>query len=118
MLIHQITSPTYPNYVSYLTKFSSLLQFPRDEDGEPIFDELICKSCVPLCSFLSKYPDFVITPSAVPDESTDPVENVEAGNIVATFIVNCRMFRAKLLTARLQLFLFTNSSTVHHESGL
>ncbi|KAG0608045.1 hypothetical protein M758_8G073600 [Ceratodon purpureus] len=55
------------------------LQFPRDEEGEPIFDELICKSCVPKCSFLSKYPDFVIAPSVVPDVSTDPVD-VEQAN--------------------------------------
>lgn len=59
----------------------SSLQFPRDEDGEPIFDELICKSCVPLCTFLSKYADIVISPSAVPDESADPVEDVKPAGI-------------------------------------
>jgi len=58
-------------------KFSFSLQFPRDEDGEPLFDELICKSCVPQCLFLSKYPDLIISPSAVPDASTDPVEIVD-----------------------------------------
>jgi len=57
--------------------FSCLLQFPRDEDGEPLFDELICKSCVPKCLFLSKYPDLIIAPSAVPDASAEAVEIVD-----------------------------------------
>lgn len=63
--------------VGYLTNFPCLLQFPRDEDGEPLFDELICKSCVPQCQFLSNYPDLIIAPSAVPDVSTDPAEIVD-----------------------------------------
>lgn len=54
-----------------------MLQFPREEDGDPLFDDLICKSCVPKCLFLSKYPDLVIAPSAIPDVSTDPVEIVD-----------------------------------------
>ncbi|KAG0557373.1 hypothetical protein KC19_11G124500 [Ceratodon purpureus] len=53
------------------------LQFPRDEEGEPLFDEVICNSCVPKCPFLSKYPDVVIAPATVLDASTDPVEIVE-----------------------------------------
>lgn len=56
------------------------LQFPRDEEGEPTFDELICKSCVPQCPFLFKYPNFVVAPSAVPDASADHVEIVEQAN--------------------------------------
>lgn len=59
------------------TTFPCLSQFPRDEDGEPLYEELICKSCVPKCLFLSKYPDSIIAPSAVPDVSTDPVEIVD-----------------------------------------
>lgn len=53
------------------------LQFPRDEDGEPLFDELICKSCVPKCQFLSKYPDLIIPPSAVPDALAEAVEIID-----------------------------------------
>ena len=66
--------------VSWLNRLSCLLQFPRDDEGEPIFDELICKSCVPKCSFLSKYYGFVIAPSAAPDVSADPVEIVDRAN--------------------------------------
>jgi len=111
-LIYQIT-------VSYLTKFTSLLQFPRDEEGEPIFDELICKSCVPLCSFLSKNPEFVIAPSAVPDESTGPVEDVEpAGIIVHTFfIINCLMFRANPAKDKVQWESGLDAGTSESKAG-
>jgi hypothetical protein len=66
--------------VGYLNIFPCWLQIPRDEEGELIFDELICSSCVPQCPFLSKYPGVVIAPATVPDVSTDAVEIVEQTN--------------------------------------
>ncbi|EOA16672.1 hypothetical protein CARUB_v10004861mg [Capsella rubella] len=32
-------------------------QIPRDEEGEPIYEDFICQNCSPLCSFLTRYPE-------------------------------------------------------------
>ncbi|XP_010448649.1 PREDICTED: putative E3 ubiquitin-protein ligase UBR7 [Camelina sativa] len=32
-------------------------QIPRDEEGEPIYEDFICQNCSPLCSFLTLYPE-------------------------------------------------------------
>ncbi|EFJ18773.1 hypothetical protein SELMODRAFT_177978 [Selaginella moellendorffii] len=48
---------------------------PRDEDNEPLFDELICQNCVGRCSFLFRYQELLIPPG-IPDE-THPVEQSE-----------------------------------------
>lgn len=99
------------------------MQFPRDEEGEPIFDELICKSCVPKCSFLSKYPDFVIAPSAVPDVPTDTVEIVEhangAGSIFLIFFkvaAECSLQNQPLLGYN--YFLPSTRFVMHNKCGL
>lgn len=55
------------------------LQLPRDDEGEPTFEEIICQACVPRCSFLSKYPEVLIQPIA--DEHVECVEvkEIKAG---------------------------------------
>ncbi|CAK9868151.1 unnamed protein product [Sphagnum jensenii] len=54
------------------------LQYPKDEEGEPLYDELVCQACVPRCSFISQYPKALIPPSSVIDDvAEDPVEAVE-----------------------------------------
>lgn len=40
--------------MSYPTYF--LLQIPRDEEGEPLYEDFICKTCSAVCSFLTLYP--------------------------------------------------------------
>nr|ACC91253.1 PHD finger-related protein [Arabidopsis halleri] len=32
-------------------------QIPKDEEGEPIYEDFICQNCSPVCSFLSLYPE-------------------------------------------------------------
>ncbi|XP_010529637.1 PREDICTED: putative E3 ubiquitin-protein ligase UBR7 isoform X2 [Tarenaya hassleriana] len=32
-------------------------QIPRDEEGEPVYEDFICKLCSPICSFLALYPE-------------------------------------------------------------
>lgn len=36
-----------------------VLQIPRDEEGEPLYEDLICHKCSPICSFLKLYPDAI-----------------------------------------------------------
>ena len=33
-----------------------VLQIPRDEEGEPFYEDFICKTCSAVCSFLTLYP--------------------------------------------------------------
>ncbi|KAL1222585.1 hypothetical protein V5N11_018953 [Cardamine amara subsp. amara] len=32
-------------------------QIPRDEEGEPVYEDFICQNCSPVCSFLALYPE-------------------------------------------------------------
>ncbi|CAE6180132.1 unnamed protein product [Arabidopsis arenosa] len=32
-------------------------QIPKDEEGEPIYEDFICQNCSPVCSFLTLYPE-------------------------------------------------------------
>lgn len=52
-------------------------QVPRDDDGEPSFDELVCPSCVGRCSFLSDYPDLIVPPLEVDEDLPPPPSDVE-----------------------------------------
>jgi E3 ubiquitin-protein ligase UBR7 len=36
-----------------------VLQIPRDEEGEPLYEDFICHKCSPICSFLKLYSDEV-----------------------------------------------------------
>lgn len=36
-----------------------LLQVPRDEEGEPLYEDFICQVCSGVCSFLSLYPQTI-----------------------------------------------------------
>ncbi|CAN1138673.1 Putative E3 ubiquitin-protein ligase UBR7 [Linum perenne] len=37
----------------------SVNEIPRDSDGEPLYDEFICKACSTVCSFLTLYPQTI-----------------------------------------------------------
>ncbi|CAN0840972.1 Putative E3 ubiquitin-protein ligase UBR7 [Linum grandiflorum] len=37
----------------------SVNEIPKDSDGEPLYDEFICKACSTVCSFLSLYPQTI-----------------------------------------------------------
>ncbi|CAK9261000.1 unnamed protein product [Sphagnum jensenii] len=56
----------------------SLQVYPKDDEGEPMYDELICQACVPHCSFIFSYPEALIPPSSVIDDTAvEPVQSVE-----------------------------------------
>jgi E3 ubiquitin-protein ligase UBR7 len=37
----------------------AILQIPRDEEGEPLYEDFICKACSEVCFFLKLYPEVV-----------------------------------------------------------
>ncbi|CAA0838809.1 PHD finger protein-related [Striga hermonthica] len=45
------------------------LKIPRDEEGEPLYEDFICQGCAKLCSFLSYYPQIISAPNTS-DNST------------------------------------------------
>eukprot|EP01018_Ginkgo_biloba_P023085 Gb_07681 [translate_table: standard] len=40
-------------------------QIPRDEEGEPVYEDFVCQGCALRCSFLSLYQEMSLTPSAL-----------------------------------------------------
>ncbi|EER88433.1 putative E3 ubiquitin-protein ligase UBR7 [Sorghum bicolor] len=38
---------------------NSIEEIPRDEEGEPLYEEFICHKCSPVCHFLKLYPDTI-----------------------------------------------------------
>lgn len=53
----------------------SLEQMPRDEEGEPLYDEFICQECAVACCFLKLYPIAILASS---NQKTAPV-HAESG---------------------------------------
>lgn len=37
----------------------AVLQIPRDEEGEPLYEDFICKTCSEVCFFLKLYPEVI-----------------------------------------------------------
>ncbi|KAK6158395.1 hypothetical protein DH2020_005709 [Rehmannia glutinosa] len=46
----------------WLCTCSWLIGIPRDESGEPLYEDFICQRCAMVCSFLSYYPQPISTP--------------------------------------------------------
>lgn len=38
---------------------NSIEEIPRDEEGEPLYEDFICHKCSPICHFLKLYPDTI-----------------------------------------------------------
>jgi len=60
-----------------------LLQIPRDEEGEPLYDEYICQECSVTCSFLNLYPASIwatLKPKNVSATSVKEENGLENGN--------------------------------------
>eukprot|EP01018_Ginkgo_biloba_P034870 Gb_36679 [translate_table: standard] len=38
-------------------------QIPRDDEGEPIYEDFVCQDCASRCSFLSFYKEIIVIPS-------------------------------------------------------
>ena len=48
------------------TVLVNLFQVPRDDEGEPLYEELICPSCTTSLDFLSYYDELLVS---IPDSS-------------------------------------------------
>lgn len=48
------------------------IKIPRDEDGEPLYEDLICHICSPLFSFLNLYPQSIHASNNTPQNTTTP----------------------------------------------
>ncbi|XP_010913568.1 uncharacterized protein [Elaeis guineensis] len=55
----------------------SLEQIPRDEEGEPLYDEFICQECTVSCCFLKLYPISILASS---NQKAAPV-HAESGTV-------------------------------------
>ncbi|PWZ16392.1 putative E3 ubiquitin-protein ligase UBR7 [Zea mays] len=55
---------------------NSIEEIPRDEEGEPLYEELICHKCSSVCHFLKLYPDTIWASGkpnlAVETDASDP----------------------------------------------
>lgn len=47
------------NIIVILLILSLLHQIPRDDEGEPLYEDFICTACSTVCSFLSTYPQTI-----------------------------------------------------------
>lgn len=54
----------------YMLSFNFELQIPRDEEGEPLYEDLICHMCSPICSFLTIYPQTIWAAHQQPNTAT------------------------------------------------
>ncbi|WOK93835.1 E3 ubiquitin-protein ligase [Canna indica] len=54
-------------------------EIPRDEDGEPTYEDFICKDCATTCSFLKLYSGSIW---AVPKQKNAPSISNTSGNVV------------------------------------
>ncbi|KAJ1259213.1 hypothetical protein BS78_10G137400 [Paspalum vaginatum] len=55
---------------------NSIEEIPRDEEGEPLYEDFICHKCSPVCHFLKLYPDTIWSSSkknlAVQTDTNEP----------------------------------------------
>lgn len=52
-------------------------QIPRDEEGEPLYEDFICKACSAVCSFLSHYPSSIWAVGRPSDSSLDASTKID-----------------------------------------
>nr|GMD10446.1 putative E3 ubiquitin-protein ligase UBR7 [Ipomoea batatas] len=65
----------------HLSLESSDMQVPRDEEGEPIYEEFICQGCASICSFLMLYPPTVFASVPQKNATSSLKEKEVAGNV-------------------------------------
>ena len=61
-----------------------VLQIPRDEEGEPLYEDFICKACSAVCSFLSQYPSSIWAVGRQSDTSMDVSNKIDASELPAS----------------------------------
>ncbi|KAK6158400.1 hypothetical protein DH2020_005714 [Rehmannia glutinosa] len=52
-------------------------KIPRDESGEPLYEDFICQGCAMVCSFLSYYPQTISTPDLSSSEKEKAVLEID-----------------------------------------
>ena len=45
--------------ITWTSLYLFILQIPRDEEGEPLYEDFICPACSEICSFLIQYPSSI-----------------------------------------------------------
>ncbi|KGN50016.1 putative E3 ubiquitin-protein ligase UBR7 [Cucumis sativus] len=63
---------------------SSIDEIPRDEEGEPLYEDFICKACSAVCSFLSQYPSSIWAVGRQSDTSMDVSNKIDASELPAS----------------------------------
>ncbi|KAL0542348.1 hypothetical protein IC582_022453 [Cucumis melo] len=63
---------------------SSIDEIPRDEEGEPLYEDFICKACSAVCSFLSLYPSSIWAVGRQSDTSLDVSNKIDASELPAS----------------------------------
>lgn len=53
------------------------MQIPRDEEGEPLYEEFICQACSAVCSFLKLYPPMIFSSKKQGDSTQSKNKDVE-----------------------------------------
>ncbi|KAH6805103.1 PHD finger protein-like protein [Perilla frutescens var. frutescens] len=56
-------------------------KIPRDEEGEPLYEDFICQGCAVVCSFLTCYPQTI---SASDPSDTTKEKGVENSNLISS----------------------------------
>ncbi|KAE9596522.1 hypothetical protein Lal_00007619 [Lupinus albus] len=46
-------------------------EFPRDDEGEPLYEDFICKACSEVCFFLKLYPEVIRASGKQPDATVE-----------------------------------------------
>ncbi|XP_062179023.1 uncharacterized protein LOC133883668 [Phragmites australis] len=58
---------------------NSIKQVPRDEEGEPLYEDFICHKCSPVCYFLKLYPDAIWASS---EQNSAPQADTSGPNVM------------------------------------
>lgn len=74
-----------PNYIITITYHTN--QVPRDEEGEPLYEDFICGTCSAVCSFLILYPKSIWT--AEKKQHTDTVSACKNKDVVVDTPLTC-----------------------------
>ncbi|KAK4747925.1 hypothetical protein SAY87_014511 [Trapa incisa] len=57
-------------------------EIPRDEEGEPLYDEFICQACSAVCSFLNFYPPVILSNKEQCDPTPSKNKEVEEMTLI------------------------------------
>ncbi|KAI3453820.1 hypothetical protein Pfo_010483 [Paulownia fortunei] len=85
-------------------------KIPRDEEGEPLYEDFICQGCAVVCSFLTYYPQIISAPD--PSDTVKEKAVSENSHLISSGKLengNCSLDSS---------LSNTNSDTVHKEANV